>query len=121
MQASNIGALEALFSQGRGDRVEISYDSEEHRFVATLLEDCDPDEEPDEELVELEPEPDDEELGPGAYELVEYDEEADDTPQLLRELVRASGATMVEALLELEIAYRNLLGDRDHCGACDAD
>lgn len=112
MQASNIGALEALFSQGRGDLVEISYDSEERRFVATLLEDHDPDEELDEELAELEPEPDDEELGPGAYELVEYDKEADDAPKYLCELVRASGATMVEALLELEIAYRNLIGIR---------
>jgi hypothetical protein len=109
VQASNIGALEALFSQGRGDLVTIIYNSEERCFVATLLEDYDPNEELDEELAELEPELDDEELESDAYELVEYDEQADDTPQHLRELVRASGQTMVEALLELEIAYRNLL------------
>ncbi len=106
MRADNVGALEALFSQGRGDLVEISFDHAQGRFVATLLEDYDP----DEELEELEAELDeDDALGPGTYELVEYDDESDDASQHLRELVSASGATMVEALLELEIAYRNLL------------
>jgi hypothetical protein len=113
VKANNVGALEALFSQGRGDVVEITFNNDERCFVATLLEDYDPDEELEEELAELEDEVgENEALGPGPYELVEYDDEVDDTSQHLRELVRASGATMVEALLELEIAYRNFLGIR---------
>ena len=111
MKADNVGALEALFSQGRGDLVEITFDHAQRRFVATLLEDYDPDEELEEEMTELELELDlDDEAEPVAYEIVEYDEEADRVSGRLRELVSASGATMVEALLELEIAYRNLLG-----------
>ncbi len=112
MRADNVGALEALFSQGRGDLVEITFDHNQRRFVATLLEDYDPDEEDEEqskELLELE-DGENQGLGPGAYEIIEYDEEAGRVSGHLRELVSASGATMVEALLELEIAYRNLLG-----------
>lgn len=103
MKASNVGALEALFSQSRGDFVEITFDHAQRRFMATLLEDYDP----DEELTELDLDDDDE---PVAYEIIEYDEEAGRISGHLRELVSASGATMVEALLELEIAYRNFLG-----------
>jgi hypothetical protein len=80
-----------------------------------LLEDYDEDEELEEELGELELELDEEaydgdEIVAVAYEIVEYDKEAEGTGQVLRELVSASGGTMVEALLELEIAYRNLTG-----------
>lgn len=109
MKADNVGALEALFSQGRGDLVQITFDHAQRRFVATLLEDYDPDEEMTELELELDLDDDDEDE-PVAYEIIEYDEEAGCISGHLRELVSASGATMVEALLELEVAYRNFLG-----------
>lgn len=116
---SDIGYLESLFMQGRGDLVEIYYDSEESCFVATLLKDYDPGDEEDEDALEElgddelaldeDDDIDEESLSPGSYELVEYGDD-DEEPQSLRELVKASGATMVEALLQLELTYRNLLG-----------
>ena len=107
---SDVGYLESLFMQGHGDLVEIEYDSEESCFVATLLEDYDPlDDELDDLELDEDEDVDEENLSPDSYELVEYGEE-DDGPQSLRELVKASGATMVEALLQLELVYRNLIG-----------
>ena len=75
MNTGDVGALEALFSQGWDDEVRITFDPDQLRFVATLVEACE-----------------------------------DGGAQGSRRLVSASGATMVEALLQLELAYRNLLG-----------
>lgn len=72
------------------------FDAKERRFVATLWEDYDPDDE-DEDRLEGGGDVADEDLAPVEYELVEYGDE--DEEPTLRRLVSASGATMVKALL----------------------
>ncbi len=84
-----MGLLESLMAQGRNDFVEISFDAEQGCFVAVLLVD------------------DDDEL--------DEDDESDFDADIhsFTELVSASGQTLVEALLQLELTYRNVVGHVD--------
>ena len=93
-----VGALEILLSQGRNDFVELTFDTEQNCYVATLMVKDNDEPKENTDLDELSPCPYDREFG------------GNDEGYLLKELVAASGRTMVEALLQLELAYRNTIG-----------
>ena len=93
-----MGALEILLTQGHNDFVELSFDAKQGCYVAALMVEDDDEPKEVDESNELSTEPYDRQFGD------------ENEGYLLRILVAASGRTMVEALLQLELAYRNAIG-----------
>lgn len=104
--------LEALLSLGHGDFVEVTFDHENKLFVAMLFEEYDPDDDELEAELELE-----DEFGEGDFEdedepgepvFAEYADD-EDGASYTRVLVQTTAPSLIEAIYELDRAYRNLI------------